>query len=889
MRARRGLVVIAVTVAMVTGAVAPATGAAPKAAPPEAVSRHMEGLPGPGPELLSASGRVVSEQTQTPIPFSMVGFALPEGVEVEFRTSAAGDEWTAWQPATAKPKEGPDPDSKEAAAARRRRDDKVGADRRLTQPVWVGEAKWIQLRDAGGATPLEPGAVGVELIDSSGLSQGWLERLGERLTTSFVSAPATASGATQRPEVFSRQEWGADPALRGGGPYYADDMKRGIVHHTADPANDYSRAEADDLVRGMYRYHTQYRGWSDIGYNMLIDRYGRVFEGRAGGLTERVIGAHAANYNEGSFGVSMIGNFDSTAPPQDAVDALAKVLAWKMDIHHVDPTGSTDGLPNLIGHRDVGSTGCPGEYLYQKLGGSRERPGLRQRADEMVGDQLVDPEASTNSARLINGGVLEPVEFTTELAPAGDWQFTVTGPDSDVLYRQQGSGEAASVTWDPEGLTKTGDYTYSFQSPGRRPVQEAVTLREPEIKDDGAAPSPAALGRDGGFQEPVTFSAGLWPQATATVRVTDSEGDTVYTGRDSGKRFEATWSETPPSPGQYRWVIEASDGEPATGSVELVPDLFDRIGNAGDPVASVIDLSRAAFPETGSATRAVIARSDVFADSMAGGPLAGEKGPVLLTPPETLDRRVADELDRVLAESATVYVLGGAQALDEDVVAPLRDRWEVERIGGAERTETAARVAGAVTESSTATAMLARAGPDDQAPWADALAGGAYGAESGTPVLLTYSDTLSEATQQALAGFGVEHTVVLGDDTAITDSVTAKVPGPERVAGKARAGTASAIASSLWGRDSGGDGDRFILTSGYQRGAWRLALAAAPLAARTQAPVLLAGADELLPGSAEYLGQLGYADSDRGAGGWVLGPRSRVSDPVATEASRLLQ
>jgi hypothetical protein len=85
------------------------------------------------------------------------------------------------------------------------------------------------------------------------------------------------------------------------------------MHHTAD-GNNYT---ADD-VPGDHaldvRYHAVSRGWGDIGYNVIVDKFGRLWEGRYGGLASTVIGAHAGGFNTGTFGVSMLGNYDSSRP-----------------------------------------------------------------------------------------------------------------------------------------------------------------------------------------------------------------------------------------------------------------------------------------------------------------------------------------------------------------------------------------------------------------------------------------------------------------------------------------------------------------------------------------------------------------------------------------------
>lgn len=128
----------------------------------------------------------------------------------------------------------------------------------------------------------------------------------------LASASAGGVGVPEQPEVYSRAQWGADESLRSGTPSYGE-VDGGVIHHTVN-ANDYSRADVPSILRSVHAYHTQSRGWSDIGYNFLIDRFGRIWEGRYGGITRPVMGAHTLGYNGVTFGTSAIGNFETTAP-----------------------------------------------------------------------------------------------------------------------------------------------------------------------------------------------------------------------------------------------------------------------------------------------------------------------------------------------------------------------------------------------------------------------------------------------------------------------------------------------------------------------------------------------------------------------------------------------
>jgi hypothetical protein len=143
-------------------------------------------------------------------------------------------------------------------------------------------------------------------------------------------------------------------------------VRKFVIHHTATSNGDLDPAAT---VRAIYYYHAVTRGWGDIGYNYLIDTQGRIYEGRKGG--EGVVGGHAMQYAWGSIGISLIGNYDEVDVPTAMQNALVELMAWKGNLHFVDPTGHgffiDQDLPNIMGHRDGAQTTCPGKYAYARL------------------------------------------------------------------------------------------------------------------------------------------------------------------------------------------------------------------------------------------------------------------------------------------------------------------------------------------------------------------------------------------------------------------------------------------------------------------------------------------------------------------------------------------
>jgi uncharacterized protein with LGFP repeats len=767
------------------------------AAIPETVVDELDGLPAAqdpaaDPDTARfAANWSVSEPVET-MPFSFVGFELPQEDEAAFRTSVDGQTWTGWAAMDTNPDEGPDHGSPERRAP---------ADGVTSEGVWVGEARFVQARIMRGSV----GDLGVHLIDTAGLGRNLAQRAADAVAAAWRGTPEPAVATVGRPPIITRAQWGADECTTNGSPSYAEQVELGVVHHTAG-SNSYSEADAPAVVRGICAYHTESNGWDDIGYNVLVDRYGNVYEGRAGGLERGVIGAHAGGFNTGTFGVSVLGEFTASAPPAVAQEAVARVLAWKYDVHHIDaaatvvktsagstkyPEGQDVTLSAGIGHRDVSSTACPGDAFYARLGW------LEDRALELAEDMFVQPSASPDRVRVSDQGVENgPVTLSAGLKPSGSWSISVRDPSGAVVHSANGSGSTASTTWQPAGAP-LGTYTYQFSGGDRRP---------------------------------------------------------------------------------------------ARGNIYVNNDAVERIAGSENPTTASVSLSKAAFAAAGSASHGVIARNDVFADAMTGGPLAGIDGPLLLTGGQSLDRSVTAELERVVPAGAPVYLLGGEGALSPQIEAALAGHprgWDVVRLGGKERAATSAKVAEVVlARSGRRTAMVARYGPDDQQPWADALSGGAYGARAGIPVLLSLTNQVPKPLAGVLAE--LSDTIVLGGTAAISSEVAAQLPSPRRVNGKDRAGTAAAVAAQLWGRTRGTDGDRFVIGGGYSSGAWAYALAGAPLAAKQDAPLLLVLRDGVPPETARYLEGLGYSDSRR-ARGWVLGPETAVQTKVADEVSGLLQ
>jgi len=387
--------------AIVLAVLLPAGGADAAPAVPPVVGRDLQGLPsaadGSGRQLLH-DGDVarVSQQVRTPIRFSMVGFTVPPDAHLDFRTSVDAVRWTSWQHTEAGGDDGPDAGSAEARQAAQVARSAGRAAGETTAAVWVGDASYLQTRIAGDSRRAKPEDVIAHLVDSQGLGRSALGRAADALGAAWrgASSPPPAQAGARQPAIVSRQGWGADESWRRSEPSYSSTLKAGILHHTAG-SNSYTREQSPAVLRGDYYYHTKVNGWSDLGYNYVVDRYGTIYEGRYGGITSNVLGAHAGGFNTSTFGVSIMGDFTDGMPPKAARDAVVRLVAWRQDLAGIDPLGTTVltsagssrysagvqvRLNTLAGHRDVSATACPGDALYPQMSS------LRRRIAERIAD-----------------------------------------------------------------------------------------------------------------------------------------------------------------------------------------------------------------------------------------------------------------------------------------------------------------------------------------------------------------------------------------------------------------------------------------------------------------------------------------------------------------------
>ena len=366
---------------------------ATEAVDPEVTEVPLEpGTPAPEAQARRAPGSTefVTEPKQVE-GMATVGVTWEQGqvleedqISVMARTRTDG-QWSDWTELEYHDEHQPDPDSPEGRGSR------PG-----TEPLVVGEVDEVQTKvvaDKGASADqlsmavVEPGtgdtAVQEPEIDTGDLGgeQGAEGEPGDgTLESSEGDLALSASSYTRRPRIYSRRQWGANESMRDKSSLRYHEVHAGFVHHTVN-SNNYSADQVPSVLRSIYAYHTQSRGWSDIGYNFLVDRFGRVWEGRYGGVDRPVVGAHTLGYNDYAFAASAIGNFETVRPSSAVVESYGRLLAWKLSLHGVDASSTRQRVggrtfPAINGHRDAGSTACPGRYLYAKL------PSIRAIAED---------------------------------------------------------------------------------------------------------------------------------------------------------------------------------------------------------------------------------------------------------------------------------------------------------------------------------------------------------------------------------------------------------------------------------------------------------------------------------------------------------------------------
>jgi hypothetical protein len=461
--------------------------------------------------------------------FNMVGVHWRGTGTVGYRTRSLDGRWSAWRAADS--------------------DDRVEHGWQLGGLDWRGASNAIRFRTTGHVTRVRAYYV-------------WSPP--ERLLTRRLTV-------ADSPPIIPRLSWGADESIRRAPPAYADTVHFAVVHHTAG-TNNYTRAQSAAIVRGIEIYHVKGNGWNDIGYNLLVDKYGQVFEGRYGGVDRPVIGAHAEGFNTGSVGVAVLGDYTSTQLTPAAKSALEQVLAWRLDLVHLDPlsllpwrSGGNPRFPNgvpvtlraISGHRDTGFTDCPGNTLYAQL------PQIAKDVAALGGPKIYAP--------LVAQAGEGQTHFTARLSAAEPWSVTITGSSGQQVAQGTGTGTKVDWTWDASAAPPDR-YTWTIAADGARSATGSLGAATAlALQKVTAAPGQVAPG------ETTTIGYTLTTPATVTANLVSSAGAVVANlltaPKGAGPQTLAFTPAAGFANGTYTIALSASVGaRTVSSSIPLVVD-----------------------------------------------------------------------------------------------------------------------------------------------------------------------------------------------------------------------------------------------------------------------------------------------------------------------------
>lgn len=412
-------------------------------------------------------GVTVREVTQDE-PFTMVALTGADlsGTSARIRAKRADGSWGPWYATAHEVKqESPGPRAPDAPAP--------GPDG--TEPVFVGRTTAVQIAvtrtgpkaesthtpQSKPKKPTQPQAK----PDLGYVPATAAQPFAQNVSAVLITPPKAPGGGQwtppnavlapgQPPNIIPRSHWGAGAYGRCGKPVESGPVHAAVVHHTAG-SNDYSPEDSAAIIRAIYAYHTRTLGWCDIGYNALVDKYGQVFEGRAGGVTNGIMGSHAGGFNRNTWGVSMIGSFDDAPPPPIQLETVGRLLGWRLGLDRTDPRGvaqltSAGGsfthfprgaaltLPSIFGHRDVDETECPGTQGYAALNEIRE-----------IAARFGEPPGPEDLARTMEGGAIHTRWL--ELGGAEGMLGEPTSPEAiGEGSTKYATFEHGAVYWSPE-------------------------------------------------------------------------------------------------------------------------------------------------------------------------------------------------------------------------------------------------------------------------------------------------------------------------------------------------------------------------------------------------------------------------------------------------------
>lgn len=174
--------------------------------------------------------------------------------------------------------------------------------------------------------------------------------------------PATSTVRIGGVEAITRSQW-TSSLPKPGQTSPMNGINRITLHHAGMGAVTITDPTwSKNHVEYIRNSHVKGRGWGDIGYHLIIDRAGRVYEGRP--VTRQ--GAHVSRNNEHNLGILVIGNFEKQAPSRQQLDAVQKTMITLNKTLRISSK-------RFYTHRELKPTACPGKHLQPRIESIRSR------------------------------------------------------------------------------------------------------------------------------------------------------------------------------------------------------------------------------------------------------------------------------------------------------------------------------------------------------------------------------------------------------------------------------------------------------------------------------------------------------------------------------------
>lgn len=336
-------------------------------------------------------------------------------------------------------------------------------------------------------------------------------------------------------DAIPQSEWRAGLPEPSPSPSFHS-VTHHIVHHTAGSNTNTNYVQ---VVRDIYLLHTEVNGWDDIGYNFVIAQDGTLFEGRDPGESRsefEIRGAHFCGKNTGTFGVALLGNYETAQLTEATRERLVNLLSFSLSELEIHPLSSSThrgvDLDAISGHRDGCATLCPGRNVYNLL------PEVRSE----VLESLQHCNETLVLSYAVNQNIIAPgesiiFENTSEGYESFRWKFEGGSPELSDLDNPE-------VTYQRTG-------TYSVTLYGHLGNQVDSLIVTDNIRVEGDVPEPEV------FPNPMEIGGSF------QIEFFD-EIETIYVYELSGKLVaqyepeENIQYQAPDRVGFYTIVIETS-------------------------------------------------------------------------------------------------------------------------------------------------------------------------------------------------------------------------------------------------------------------------------------------------------------------------------------------